>query len=83
MLPQQKRESLVQSMCDAIVKLALNVDLRKEMGRKAHQAGKQFVWNERENKYEMLSIAIFIAKTINVCTYDQLPKENHLFPPFQ
>lgn len=47
MLPQQKRESLVQSMCDAIVKLALNVDLRKEMGRKAHQAGKQFVWNEK------------------------------------
>ena len=46
-LPQQKRESLVQSMCDAIVKLALNVDLRKEMGRKAHQAGKQFVWNEK------------------------------------
>lgn len=38
---------------------------------------------KRENKYEMLSIAIFIAKTINVCTYDQLPKENHLFPPFQ
>ena len=34
-------------MCDAIVKLALNVDLRKEMGRKAHQAGKQFVWNEK------------------------------------
>lgn len=46
-LPQQKRESLVQSMCDAIIKLTLNVDLRKEMGRKAHQAGKQFVWNEK------------------------------------
>ena len=43
-------------MCNAIVKLALNEDLRKGMGRKARQAGSQFVWQEKGKK---------IQKTIN------------------
>lgn len=55
-LSQQSRESLIQSMCNAIVKLAVNEDLRKEMGRKARQAGSQFVWQEKGKQ---------IQKTIN------------------
>lgn len=46
-LPQQSRESLIQSMADAIVRLASDKELRKSMGEKAQRAGKQFQWGTK------------------------------------
>lgn len=46
-LPQQSRESLIQSMADAIVCLASDRKLRKSMGEKAQRAGKQFLWETK------------------------------------
>lgn len=55
-LPQQNRESLIQSLADAIIRLASDIKLRKSMGEKAQRAGKQFLW---ETKGEQIRDLIY------------------------
>lgn len=55
-LPQQNRESLIQSLADAIIRLASDIELRKLMGEKAQRTGKQFLW---ETKGEQIRDVIY------------------------